>query len=210
MINRSRCGDHPRICSEWPKRRFVTAPVMRDLNTRNMEISDDYAKHRINCSESRQRRTRPEIRAGQRTAVCLPRTGERASCHVHAWLSRQRLDVSEATASLRGCGISRGLAVLAWLRADRDSTGRCTFRSRYAGQGSRSAHRGVERRRTGMCRWHGLGRHVDLSGAGHGAIGDQGRRGHEHRAPDRNREIQAESRSHSIHLPCVFFPDAWR
>jgi pimeloyl-ACP methyl ester carboxylesterase len=26
-----------------------------------------------------------------------------------------------------------------------------------------------------MCRWHGLGRYVDLSGAGHGAIGDQSR-----------------------------------
>lgn len=29
-----------------------------------------------------------------------------------------------------------------------------------------------------------LGRHVDLPGAGGGAIGDQGCRGHEHRAPD--------------------------
>ena len=172
-----------------------------------MENGDEHSER---CVDNYRERTRPEIRAGQRAAVCLPRTGDRPSCHVHAWLSRQRLDVSEATASLRGCGISRGLAIHAWLRADRDSTGRSTLRSRYAGQGSRSAHRGVERRRTGMCRWHGLGRHVELSGASHRAIGDQGRRGHEHRAPDRNGEIQAESRSHSIRLPCVFFPDAWR
>ncbi len=76
-----------------------------------MEISDDYAKHCINCSESRRRRTRPEIRAGQWSAVCLPRTGQRASCHVHAWLSRQRLVVSKADAGLRGGGISRSLTV---------------------------------------------------------------------------------------------------
>jgi hypothetical protein len=34
MINRSKCRDHLRICSEWPRRRFATAPVMRDLNTK--------------------------------------------------------------------------------------------------------------------------------------------------------------------------------
>ena len=34
VINRIRCRDHPWICSEWPKRRFVAAPAMRDLNTK--------------------------------------------------------------------------------------------------------------------------------------------------------------------------------
>ena len=47
-------------------------------------------------------------------------------------------------------------------------------------------------------------RHVDLSGAGHGAIGDQGRRGHEHRAPDHGREPQERSRCRSIRLSCLF------
>jgi len=46
---------------------------------------------------------------------------------------------------------------------------RTAFSIHRPGQGSRSAHRGAERRRTGTRRWHGLGRHVDVPGAVHGA-----------------------------------------
>ena len=168
-----------------------------------MENGDEYPKHRINHANAAG--SEPALKYVQANGVrfaYLEQGDGPLVMFLHgfpdnAWSYRKQLQV------VRGCGLSCGRAVPARLCADRDSGGR-HFRSDRTGQGSRSAHRGAERRRTSMRRRHGLGRHVDLSGAGHGAIGDQGRRGHEHRAPDHNLEHQKGSRCRSIRLPCLF------
>ena len=163
--------------------------LSRATRTRGQENGDD-PKHRITAPDAG---SEPVLKYVQANGVRFAylEQGSGPLVHVPARLSRQRLVISKAAAGIRGCGISCGRAVLARLCADRDSGGR-HFRSDRTGQGSRSAHRCAERRRTGPRRRHGLGRHVDFSGAGHGAIGDQGRRGHEHRAPDHIRSIRRD------------------
>src|SRR3954453_5664116 len=178
----------------------------------HMENDDEYSERGTTseCPSGYQgHRTRLEIRAGQRRALRLSRTGRWPPGHVPARLSRQCLVVSKAAAGLRGCRVSCRRAVPAWLCADRDSGGR-HFRSDRTGQGSSSPHRGAERRRTGTRRRHGLGRHLDLSGASHGAIGVQGRRSHEHRTSNYNFEHQTGSGARSSRLPCLFLPASRR